>query len=366
MRKTPSAATEPVAEPQHAAKPAVQASAKGPSDAALPAAAAPNGSHPAPSAAPAVTEAAAAPDAALAPSIDIQLDHAVTAGLMRGRHDIVIDGIVVAAQPVDSVSLIAGQDVVALALYGRSAKTRQMFRLGLASRNGFAGQPARFQIEARTRDGQVQQASFAVAADADSLDSARVVEGPVCDIPNAAKAFTPVLLYVESAAIDPAGVLRVEGWSVALRQIVAIQIFHGADRLGAARFGAARDDIAAAYPDYPNARRSGFSFSKALAEPDAPESVAVEVIDLDGAACRIVVPVIRDTALPQARPAAAPPPTPVQAEPAADPRRAIFCHCDEARLTTDGALVVSGWAVCATGVARIGVALDGEAVGSTE
>src|SRR6185437_9323636 len=27
---------------------------------------------------------------------------------------------------------------------------------------------------------------------------------------------------------------------------------------------------------------------------------------------------------------------------------------------------VSGWAVCATGVARIGVTLDGEAVGSTE
>ena len=49
-----------------------------------------------------------------------------------------------------------------------------------------------------------------------------------------------------------------------------------------------------------------------------------------------------------------------------DPRRAIVVHCDTAVLSTDGELLVSGWAVCAAGVAAVTVCLDGELVGEAE
>jgi GT2 family glycosyltransferase len=53
-------------------------------------------------------------------------------------------------------------------------------------------------------------------------------------------------------------------------------------------------------------------------------------------------------------------------QPASDPRRAIFIHCDEATLCTDGELLVSGWSVCATGIAAVDVCVGGEMIGKAE
>ncbi len=47
-------------------------------------------------------------------------------------------------------------------------------------------------------------------------------------------------------------------------------------------------------------------------------------------------------------------------------RRAIQLFCDQAILYTDGTLFVSGWAVCATGIAAVEVHVDGEMVGKAE
>ena len=104
----------------------------------------------------------------------------------------------------------------------------------------------------------------------------RIIGGPVCELQMPVNILAPVLLYVETATIDLSRQLRVSGWSVALSQIVAVQVFIGDQRVGSAQLGQPRDDIAASYPAYPNARRAGFTFWVALPEGAAPGSIAVE------------------------------------------------------------------------------------------
>ena len=68
----------------------------------------------------------------------------------------------------------------------------------------------------------------------------------------------PLRLGIDSAAVDAGGILEVRGWAVSQVQIEAVEVFIDGRRIGKAEFGAARDDIAAAHPDYPNSRFSGF------------------------------------------------------------------------------------------------------------
>ena len=134
-----------------------------------------------------------------------------------------------------------------------------------------------------------------------------------------------------------------------------------------------REDIAAALPAYPNARRSGFVLSSALPAGEVPESIAVEAIDISGSVNRVVVGIERLAAAPKAAEPAPMEPEPAQEAPAArqvtnapDPRQAIFVHCDTATVSVNGELTISGWAVCATGIAVVVVNLDGEAIGEAE
>ena len=64
------------------------------------------------------------------------------------------------------------------------------------------------------------------------------------------------MLYVERAALDNRGQLLVHGWAVSLATMMAVQVHVDEARIGAAKFGSRRDDLADAFPAYSNARTS--------------------------------------------------------------------------------------------------------------
>jgi hypothetical protein len=65
-------------------------------------------------------------------------------------------------------------------------------------------------------------------------------------------------LCIEDAAVDPGGVLRIEGWVVSLVQIEAVEAFIDDVRIGTAEFGRVRADVEKTHANYPNSRFSGF------------------------------------------------------------------------------------------------------------
>ena len=285
---------------------------------------------------------------------------------MNNRFDVSIAGLVVAEEPIEAVSLVVKGEVRASCLFNGAGGSPQVFRLVLAEREDLRPELTCFDVAVRSRDGHERRVAVQIATARDASRAPHVVEGPVCEGSLPAQVVAPVLLYVETAAVDQTGVLHVIGWSVALTQIVDIKIFVGEQRIGSAQPGLLREDIARAFPAYPDAHVSGFTFSKALPEGAVPDSIAVEVMDLSGSASRIMVPVEFGVAPPR-EPARADMPVPTSlAQPGRDRRRAILLHCDEAILSTNGELLVAGWVVCAVGIAAVAVRLDGELVGGAE
>jgi ADP-heptose:LPS heptosyltransferase/GT2 family glycosyltransferase len=278
---------------------------------------------------------------------------------MRHRHDIIVTGMAVADQPIETISLVVAGEVRSLSLCARTAQCQQVFRLTLAKRKYPGPDLSSFVVAARTLDGNEHRTTFTMAIDWNDPQGACLVEGPVCELSPVVKALTPILLFVETAVVNLNGVVHVAGWCAALMQIVAIQVLIGEQRVGFVRCGQSRDDVARLYPAYPNARLSGFTYSEALPEGATLESITVEAIDLSGSASRVVIPVDLEAAAPEASAFAG---TVAPALP--DPRLTIFAHCDAAILCTDGELQVCGWAICATAIAAVAVYLDGELIGS--
>src|ERR1700712_4253918 len=298
--------------------------------------------------------------------VDIQLDPRITAGLMRDRNDIEISGVAIADQPIEAISLVLNDKVKALALYPNAAGLQKVFRLNLAQRQNLGAGVSCFDVVARIKGGEESRTPFQIATDHDDPRVARVMLGRTRELAAETTNLIPVLLYVEMAAVDVENVLHVTGWAVAQTQIVSVQASVGEQRVGFAQLGHPRDDIAAAYPAYVNARMSGFSLSRPLPVGETPTSVAVEVIAFCGSVSSVAVPIELGVPLPvKPRSAAVEVPKPQPRAPS-DARRAIFLHHDEATLGTNGELLVSGWVVCATGVAEVTVSLDGETTGSAE
>jgi O-antigen biosynthesis protein len=277
-----------------------------------------------------------------------------------------ISGLVVADQPIETVSLVAKGEVCALSFFNPTAEGQQMFTLILAQLNKPTLDKTSFEIAVRTQGGREHRTAFTVQTGRDAAQAAHVIDGPVCDPSVLTNTTPPIVLYVEMVAVDRNRVLHVVGWAVAHSLIENIHAFGAGQRLGSAQLGQPRDDVAAGYSDYPNARFSGFKFSTALPEGATLGLIAIEAIDYNGSVNRVVMPaefdaVVTDEPVPVA--ISSPPP---HAQLSEDPRRTIFIHCDEATLSTDGEFLVSGWAVCAIGVATVTVHLDDGFVGNAE
>jgi ADP-heptose:LPS heptosyltransferase/GT2 family glycosyltransferase len=295
------------------------------------------------------------------PPIEIKLDSRITSGLIRDRHDILLTGEVATDQPIETISLVVGAQVRAFYLYGRGERGRQIFMLTLAQRISADARSTSFEIVAKTQTGGQGHASFQIDAETNNFQGVRLVEGPICVLAPQERALIPILLYVEKAAVDLNRVLHVEGWSTGLNQIVTVQVLIGERRFVVDQSCQIRDDIASVYPGYPNARLSGFRLSEALSGGDLPDSVSVEVIDLQGSMSCATVPVEFGVV---------PGPNLSEAESrgdlSPDLRREIFVHCDKAILYSDGGLHISGWAVCATAIATVAVYLDSKLIGISE
>ena len=293
------------------------------------------------------------------------------------------------------------------------------FQFNLPRQND--GQPElfTFQVIARNTDGFEYAETFVVELDPTASGPLEVVTGPTRST-QAGGARPHALIYIERGTIDGEGNLAVQGWAVALGPILAVQIFVDEQRVSAARLGGEREDVAAAHLAYPNARLSGFNLTIQLEEEDRQATtIRAQVICSNGFAQEEAIPVERvhrraaprralprgampiasdDAAaypvppagfslfnqrpayqltadfridempvmstgllapLPDAAVSALASPGPARAEASSE----IRMFCDEAELHTDGSLHVSGWAVCAAGIAQVRVLLDEKEIG---
>ena len=163
----------------------------------------------------------------------------------------------------------------------------------------------------------------------------------------------PLRLAIDAAGVDAGGILEVRGWAVAKVQIERVEVFIDGRRLGRAEFGAARDDIAAAHPDYPNSRFSGFALKTDIGDfGPGRKTVTVRA----AARSDLVADAAAAVEVPRRR---------VDRKPGG-PEPELRHHCDALRLTSEGHLVVKGWAIAAASIETLVVLVDGEEIGQAE
>lgn len=363
------------------------------------------------------------------PRILIELDPKLSGGYMRGRFDVMIRGRVISAAPIEEIRLLADGWVTSTTFYARSERsammprgtaTRQLaFQFNLPRPGEGLAEKCPFQIIARTEDALEYAEDFVLELDPAADDQVAIIAGPTQAAPGSSRPHAVV--YIESGTIDQDGIFSVVGWAVSLRPILAVQIYADNQRIGKAKLGGEREDVASVFPAYPKARASGFSLTTQLDDANRGTSrIRAEMVCPNGFGHEESIPVehIRrlDALLaPQAAhdfaqaPNLPPPlafslpgqPSPYQlnaafqmaepqlglvlsdqvatptvsfssqwpAEATAGPTHAeapdaeIHMHCDAAALTGDGMLSVDGWAVCGVGIVQVRVLLNGEDVG---
>ena len=364
------------------------------------------------------TEAATATAGSPAPMVLIELDPATAGGFIRDRFDIQLRGRVAAAAPVESVEFVVQGDPAGRIDYGRtnrgptitlpdgSSASQRAFQFTLPRPQAKAAGPCPLRIRATTADGQMREQAFELTVDPNDPMPVRVIAGPTRSLVSYAVDPAPLVLYVERASIDAEGGLLLHGWSVASNPLVTVQAFLDDKRLPSAQLGGTREDVAAYYAAYPNARTSGFSLTAQKAGGTAT-TVRVQAISRNGFSHEVMIPLERPVEtsrrppVPPAPPLASEPKPAMSAAPSGttyrlragfqllpdghsgvvsrpieiaesepaprnDGRREIHYFCDEAMFRPDGTLRVVGWGFCETALAEITILLDGEPIGTAE
>ena len=343
------------------------------------------------------------------PPILIEIDQAVTGGQVHDRFDIVLRGRAVSMAPIEEIRLQVGGLVVSTASYGlpeqaalgilpdgRPARQR-VFHFSLPRPASLHRERLDLQIVARTEDGCEFTEHFALSVDRDLEPPVSVASGPT-DITILGGAVRPhVVMYIEQGSLTADGLLTVQGWSVSLGRILAVQVFAGEERVSKALLAEKRDDVAATFSDYPNALLSGFTVSTQL-EPPRPDidTIRAHIICADGFGHEGIVPiqhlrpglepalgpalglsVATQLASPRSEAAAARQGRSIKtfsetlasldvaaSAPAAQQASAdIMMFCDTANLFSDGTVLINGWAVSAAGIAQVRVLVDDVEVG---
>ena len=347
---------------------------------------------------------------AIEPRIVIEIDPKISGGYMRGRFDVMIRGRATSAAPIRQIRLQVGDWVASTAFYGQSERPaaaanpapprQRAFQFNLPRPGDGRVERCAFQIIASFEDGSEHAEDFQIEVDPATDDQVAVIAGPTGMLTGGSRPHT--VLYIESATIDPDGLVSVVGWAVSLAPILAVRVGATDSPIADATLGAPREDVGRAFPAYPNARSSGFSLTAQLDDtaraashiharivcPNGfghQESIPVEHSPApDAAATRRAGPefaqaanllhplafslpdqayrVSADFQMAEARPAL------LLVDPVGDPAPQppsveIRMHCDEARLTGNGGLSVDGWAVCGIGIVQVRILLDDEDVG---
>jgi ADP-heptose:LPS heptosyltransferase/GT2 family glycosyltransferase len=367
------------------------------------------------------------------PVIVIEIDRAVSGGYVHGRFDIMIRGRALSAAPIVEIRLQADDWVTSTASFGQPERAaiavmsdgtparQRGFHFNLPRPGNGQAERCAFQIIARTEDGFEYAEDFELDVDPTAGDPVSVVSGPARPAAGAVRPYA--VMYIERGTIDADGTLTVEGWAVSLGPTLSVQIFVDEERISKARIGGERDDVASAFPAYPNARLSGFALTLQLDEVDRDASrIRAQIVCPNGFGHEESIPVERLQRRSAPRPQRAAEPAPTRApEPTPNPPPAfsllnqqptyqlsadfrmaddplfalilpgpnhgaaaiapagdrsaeamaesdgppvsIRMHCDTATLTGDGFLSLHGWAVCRIGIVQVRVLLNDEDVG---
>jgi len=309
----------------------------------------------------------------------LEIHPIILAEFINNRCDLNIRGRVVAMSALETVTLLADGARIAEMRYqqpdsqtdgaapARLAITQHFFVLVMS----LAGPPPvgkrAFVIEARGPGGQIHQEHFLASFDGTKSPEVKVTSGQVQSPNSPWIARPPILLHVEYASVDGSGQLNAQGWVIGLAPIAAVDFSWASGSLGTAVLGGERMDVARAYPGYPNAIKSGFSFRCDLDGSQPPETILARATSGEGCSHSVLLPVelvIKPEPVPQPAPAPTPP-KPV-AEPVRDVRRQIKLQCDQVGLSDDCQLVVEGWAVSRVGITAVEILLDGELLGEAE
>ncbi len=158
------------------------------------------------------------------------------------------------------------------------------------------------------------------------------------------------IVSVEEAVLDEQGVLHVGGWAAGPARVERIELFAGGAPLGAAQYGLPRPDVAAGYPEFPDADRCGFAFAGPIDERARLADQVFVIAHIQGQAEKAAAarPVVKSCG-------AAPPPD-----------DGLRLHCDVVALYDDGAVEIAGWAAHVEEVARIDIGLDGAKIGGAQ
>ena len=165
----------------------------------------------------------------------------------------------------------------------------------------------------------------------------------------------PILLRVDQCAIGSDGLLHVTGWVMCRSPIVSVEIHANAELLGEAERGVARPDVALAWPNFPDAAKSGFVFVG-----DGAGLVGSEASQLPPE-----IKIIAKDAGGTTRQAIRPAELPRELAPREPARINEFC-CDEVNLTASGQLSLSGWVISSAGVEQVRIKCGDETLAIAE
>lgn len=376
----------------------------------------------------------AGPDMGSPPLIVVEIDPAVSGGFVHGRFDVTIRGRAVSAAALQEIRLQAGDWITSNASFSMperapacvmpdgSPASQRTFQFNLPRPGDGRVEEFAFQLIARTDQEYEYAQDFVIGLDPAAANPVSLVSGPARSVSGMPRPHA--VLYIERGTIDGDGILAVHGWAIALAPILAVQVFADDERISKAKMGEERDDVAAAYPGYPNARLSGFSLTLQLHEVDRDAAfIRVQVVCPNGFGHDESIPAERlqrraaprpqkvasiEAAKPEPQayslfnqkpayqiqadfriesdspfglllPGPSPDPiikpsgtsgrmdglaqVPAVAVQLAPPPTEIRVHCDLAALTGDGALSLEGWAVCGIGIAQVRVLLNDEHIG---
>jgi ADP-heptose:LPS heptosyltransferase/GT2 family glycosyltransferase len=297
------------------------------------------------------TAAAAAPGAAVGKRpILVAIESLGLVGAPGGSSRLSLSGWALAGAPIAEITASVNDAVVATATYGlaRPDVARLYPDSPEAGRSGFilafdlpspmdaSLDPA---LRVRLADGEIGRHPLRFA-----MPPAEV-EGDTVD-----PLGPPLLrLNIDEASVDHSGLLRVEGWVVSLIQIESVEGSIEGASIGAAEVGRVRADIAKAYPHYPNSQYSGFRLLADLAgQGSGRKTLKVTARGLNGVAGEAEAGIE----------------IPAQLVPRAPPIDTDFRHhLDELTLSSDGTVILKGWAVGPSPVTAIEVLLDGAPIG---
>lgn len=198
----------------------------------------------------------------------IGIDPIIAGGHVHGRFDVAIRGQVVSCSSIVEITLRSDSGIQSVASFRQaegapaaympdSRRThRRGFQFNLPRPGDGNAERCAFQVIVRTTDGLEQTEGFTIDIDPSAAQPVSIVSGK-SDLPDGA-VDPDAIMYIERGAIDPDGELLVHGWAVSLQPFVAVQVFADDMLVAEAVAGQGRDDVAAAFPAFPNARLSGF------------------------------------------------------------------------------------------------------------